>query len=193
MRIAVSGTHFSGKSTLVSALEKKLEGYSAMDEPYFLLEQEGYNFSDPPVVEDFEEQFWYCLDLIEESGPKTLFDRSPLDFLAYAMAILMFSMSGIPPAAGFFGKLIVFNAAVAEGYYILATLGILTSVVAAYYYLRIIKVMFFDDPANAFDGDVPFARQVVLFVSIVFVLGFVVKPSVFIESSMHAASLLFAG
>lgn len=87
MRIAVSGTHFSGKSTLVGALEKKLEGYSAVDEPYFLLEQEGYNFSDPPVVEDFEEQFWYCLDLIEESGPKTLFDRSPLDFLAYAMAI----------------------------------------------------------------------------------------------------------
>ena len=51
--------------------------------------------------------------------------------LAYGMAILMFSMSGIPPAAGFFGKLVVFNAAVAEGYYILAVLGVLTSVVAA--------------------------------------------------------------
>ncbi len=113
--------------------------------------------------------------------------------LAYAMAILMFSMSGIPPAAGFFGKLIVFNAAVSEGYYILATLGILTSVVAAYYYLRVIKVMFFDDSENAFDAGIPFARQVVLFVSIVFVLGFVIKPSIFIESSMHAAAVLFSG
>ncbi|CCB89975.1 AAA family ATPase [Simkania negevensis] len=87
MRIAVSGTHHSGKSTLVEALEKELKGYVAMDEPYFLLEQEGYIFSDPPVVADFEEQFWYCLDLIEESGPNVLLDRCPLDFLAYAMVI----------------------------------------------------------------------------------------------------------
>ncbi|HOO82081.1 MAG TPA: proton-conducting transporter membrane subunit, partial [Alphaproteobacteria bacterium] len=113
--------------------------------------------------------------------------------LAYAMAILMFSMSGIPPAAGFFGKLVVFNAAVAEGYYILATLGVLTSVVAAYYYLRVIKVMFFDEPADVFDGPIPFARRVVLFVCILFVLGFVIKPSVFIASSFNAASVLFAG
>ncbi|MCB1720591.1 MAG: NADH-quinone oxidoreductase subunit NuoN [Rhodospirillales bacterium] len=113
--------------------------------------------------------------------------------LAYAMAILMFSMSGIPPAAGFFGKLVVFNAAVAEGYYILATLGVLTSVVAAYYYLRVIKVMFFDEPADVFDGPIPFARRVVLFICILFVLGFVIKPSVFIASSFNAASVLFAG
>ncbi len=113
--------------------------------------------------------------------------------LAYAMTILMFSMSGIPPAAGFFGKLLVFNAAVAEGYYILATLGILTSVVAAYYYLRVIKVMFFDEPIDSFDKDMPFARRAALFISIVFVLGFVIKPSVFISSSLSAAASLFAG
>lgn len=87
MRIAVSGTHFSGKSTLVGALEKKLEGYSAIDEPYFLLEQEGYIFSDPPLLEDFAEQFKRSIRLIEESDPNTLFDRCPLDFLAYAMVI----------------------------------------------------------------------------------------------------------
>ncbi|MCB9983082.1 MAG: NADH-quinone oxidoreductase subunit NuoN [Rhodospirillales bacterium] len=113
--------------------------------------------------------------------------------LAYAMAILMFSMSGIPPAAGFFGKLAVFNAAVAQEYYVLATLGVLTSVVAAYYYLRVIKVMFFDEPVDAFDGPQPFARRMVLFVSILFVLGFAIKPSVFVASSMNAASVLFAG
>jgi NADH-quinone oxidoreductase subunit N len=113
--------------------------------------------------------------------------------LAYAMAILMFSMSGIPPAAGFFGKLVVFNAAVAEGYYVLATLGILTSVVAAYYYLRVIKVMFFDEPADVFDGGMPFARRAVLLISILFVLGFVIKPSVFVSSSFSAVASLFAG
>ena len=113
--------------------------------------------------------------------------------LAYAMAILMFSMSGIPPAAGFFGKLVVFNAAVAEGYYILAVLGVLTSVVAAYYYLRIIKVMFFDEPVDAFDKGMPFASRAVLAVSILFVVGFVVKPAVFIENAMNAASALFVG
>ena len=113
--------------------------------------------------------------------------------LAYAMAILMFSMSGIPPAAGFFGKLVVFNAAVAEGYYILATLGILTSVVGAYYYLRVIKVMFFDEAADAFDKDMPFARRAVLLISILFVLGFIIKPSVFIGSSLSAAASLFTG
>ncbi|MEZ5813591.1 MAG: NADH-quinone oxidoreductase subunit NuoN [Alphaproteobacteria bacterium] len=113
--------------------------------------------------------------------------------LAYAMAILMFSMSGIPPAAGFFGKLVVFNAAVGQGYYVLATLGILTSVVAAYYYLRVIKVMFFDEPADVFDGGMPFARRAVLLISILFVLGFVIKPSVFVSSSFSAVASLFAG
>ena len=111
--------------------------------------------------------------------------------LAYAMAILMFSMMGIPPAAGFFGKLVVFNAAVAEGYYVLATLGVLASIIAAYYYLRVIKVMFFDEPADAFDAGLPFARRCVLAISILFVLGFVIKPNIFIESSFNAASVLF--
>src|SRR5690606_21958966 len=65
--------------------------------------------------------------------------------LAYAMALLLFSMSGIPPLAGFFGKFLVFKAAVASGFYVLAVLGVVASVVAAFYYLRLIKVMFFDE------------------------------------------------
>ena len=111
--------------------------------------------------------------------------------LAYALAILMFSMSGIPPAAGFFSKMIIFNAAVAEEHYVLAVLGVLASVVAAYYYLKIIKTMFFDEAADAFDKDVPFVRRVVLCISVFFVIAFVVKPSVFINSSISAASALF--
>lgn len=56
MRIAISGTHFSGKSTLVSSLLKQLPSYVSVGEPYHLLEEEGYGFSDPPSVEDFEQQ-----------------------------------------------------------------------------------------------------------------------------------------
>lgn len=110
---------------------------------------------------------------------------------AYCMAALMFSMSGIPPLAGFFGKLFVFQAAVAQGYYVLATLGILTSVVAAYYYLRIIKVMFFDEAADPFDKQIGFERRAVLLVSMVFVMGFIFQPQIFYNAAMSAASSLF--
>jgi len=111
--------------------------------------------------------------------------------LAYSLCLMMFSMSGIPPAAGFFGKLLVFNAAVASGYYGLAIFGVLTSVVAAFYYLRVIKVMFFDAAEEPFDTDMPFARRVVLLLSVLFVLGFVLKPSLLVDSTMSAVSVLF--
>ena len=71
--------------------------------------------------------------------------------LALAMAVFMFSMAGIPPLSGFFGKLYVFLAAVQSGMWTLAVIGVLTSVVGAYYYLRVVKVMYFDAPAAAFD------------------------------------------
>ncbi len=71
--------------------------------------------------------------------------------LALAFAVFMFSMAGIPPFSGFFGKLYVFYAAVQAGYWTLAVIGVLTSVIGAYYYLRIIKVMYFDDSQPAFD------------------------------------------
>ena len=113
--------------------------------------------------------------------------------MAYAMAILMFSMSGIPPMAGFFGKLLIFEAAIAQELYILAVFGVLSSVVAAYYYLRIVKVMFFEEEGDAFDGDLPFARRIVLFVSVMFVLAFAIKPGLIVASTQGAASVLFAG
>ncbi len=117
--------------------------------------------------------------------------NSPL--LAYAMAILMFSMSGIPPMAGFFGKLFIFQAAVAQGMFVLAVFGVLTSVVAAFYYLRVIKVMFFDEPADPFDREMAFARRAVIFISIVFVLGFIAAPNLLMTTSFHAATALFTG
>ncbi len=113
--------------------------------------------------------------------------------LAYAMAVLMFSMSGIPPLAGFFGKLLVFHAAVDAQLYILAVLGVLTSVVAAYYYLRIIKVMFFDAAADAFDRDTSFSRNGVLAIAVIFVIAFAFKPSWLVSASQSVAATLFTG
>ena len=71
--------------------------------------------------------------------------------LAAGLAIFMFSLAGIPPLAGFFGKLYVFLAAVDAGLTWLAVIGVLTSVVGAYYYLRIVKIAYFDAPGDALD------------------------------------------
>jgi NADH-quinone oxidoreductase subunit N len=71
--------------------------------------------------------------------------------MALLLAILMFSMAGIPPLAGFFGKLYVFMAAIEAKLYALAIIGVLASVVAAYYYIRIVKLMYFDEAGVAFD------------------------------------------
>lgn len=111
--------------------------------------------------------------------------------LAYSMAALMFSMSGIPPLAGFFGKLMVFQAAVAQGYIVLAVLGIITSVIAAYYYLRIIKVMFFDEPKEGFEKALTNSRRILLIASMVFITLFIVFPSPLINAAQIAASSLF--
>lgn len=112
-------------------------------------------------------------------------------WLAYPMAVLMFSMSGIPPMAGFFGKFMVFQAAVESGLYVLAVLGVITSVVAAYYYLRIIKVMFFDDPAEKFDSGIEFPRKLVIGLSVLVVLAFILNPSSLVEMSQGAVASLF--
>ena len=78
-----------------------------------------------------------------------LSQRAPL--MALALAILMFSLAGIPLLAGFFGKLYIFLAAVNAGLFTLAIFGVVTSVVAAYYYVRIVKIMYFDEPQVSFD------------------------------------------
>ena len=72
--------------------------------------------------------------------------------LAIALTFLLFSLAGIPPLAGFFGKWFVFVAAVEQGLILLAVFGVLASAVSAYYYLRIIKIIWFDEPAPAFEG-----------------------------------------
>jgi NADH-quinone oxidoreductase subunit N len=70
--------------------------------------------------------------------------------LAAALAIFMFSLAGIPPLFGFYAKFAVFNAAIGAGLFPLAVIGYVASVIGAYYYLRVVKTMYFDDPAPAF-------------------------------------------
>lgn len=113
-------------------------------------------------------------------------------WLAYPLAILMFSMSGIPPMAGFFGKMIIFQAAMQSGLYILAVFGVVMSVVAAYYYIRIIKVMFFDEPAEKLDTDqIDWPRKVLIGLSLAIVVLFIFFPSVLVTLSQDAAGGLF--
>ena len=69
--------------------------------------------------------------------------------LAFFLAMLLFSLAGIPPLAGFFAKYYVFLAAIKAGLFALAVIGVLASVVGAYYYLLIVKIMYFDEPAGA--------------------------------------------
>lgn len=87
MRIAVTGTHRVGKSTLIEALEERLEGYRTVDEPYLLLEEEGYAFASPPSLDDFLEQLRRSMELLEdvEGTRNVLLDRCPLDFLGYLL------------------------------------------------------------------------------------------------------------
>ena len=113
--------------------------------------------------------------------------------MAAAMAVFMFSMAGIPPLAGFFGKLYVFLAAVNEGLYTLAIIGVLTSVVGAYYYLRIVKIMYFDEPADAFDKTAGREVGVIMTVAGLFTLLFFVLPSPIVNAATQAAAVLFAG
>ncbi|NOK02481.1 MULTISPECIES: AAA family ATPase [Myxococcus] len=85
MRIAVTGSHRVGKSTLIDLLGKRLKGYRFAEEPYFLLEEEGYEFASPPSLEDFLAQLRFSVELLEgeKRSQNILFDRCPLDFLGY--------------------------------------------------------------------------------------------------------------
>ena len=86
MRIAVSGTHFSGKSTLVEALSEALPQYTTIDEPYHLLQEEGYEFAELPSIEDFELQLERSIESLDEKAPNIIFDRCPADILGYLLS-----------------------------------------------------------------------------------------------------------
>ena len=111
--------------------------------------------------------------------------------LAIALTALMFSFVGIPPLAGFFGKLYVFLAAINAGLYWLAVIGLLTSVVGAFYYLRIVKLMYFDEARESFDS--PIDKELVAVIAFCSILVglFFAYPTPMIKGAAVAAETLF--
>ncbi|MBV8612516.1 MAG: NADH-quinone oxidoreductase subunit NuoN [Acetobacteraceae bacterium] len=110
--------------------------------------------------------------------------------LALAFAVFMFSMAGIPPLSGFFAKLYVFLAAVDAQMWTLAVIGVLTSVVSAFYYIRIVKVMYIDAPEPAFDRK-PTGVAFVATVTALYTLFFFLFPGPFVAAADSAAAALF--
>jgi len=110
--------------------------------------------------------------------------------MAFLLAMLLFSLAGIPPLAGFFAKFYVFLAAIHADLYALAVIGVLLSVVAAYYYLRIVKIMYFDAPAERFEP-MPATLAAVLGVSGIFVIVYCLYPAPLVALAGSAAKSLF--
>jgi NADH-quinone oxidoreductase subunit N len=110
--------------------------------------------------------------------------------MAFFLLVLMFSLAGVPPMAGFFAKYYVFLAAINSGLYALAVIGVLSSVVGAYYYLMIVKTMYFDEPAQSFQS-MPGLLRLVLGISGLINLLFVAYPAPLVGAAAAAAKSLF--
>lgn len=109
--------------------------------------------------------------------------------MAFILAMLFFSLAGVPPLAGFFAKFYVFAAAVKAELYGLAIIGVLSSVVGAFYYLRIVKVMFFDEAKPRFSATAPYVRLVMIAAGL-FVVFYAVYPSPLVDAAAAAAKSL---
>jgi NADH-quinone oxidoreductase subunit N len=139
--------------------------------------------------------FACILAMRREEGPiETIADLAGLARtngpMAFLFAMLLFSLAGVPPLAGFFAKFYVFLAAIKAGLYVLAVIGVIASVIGAYYYLMIVKVMYFDEPAPAFSPMRP-ELKVVLGVTGLFNLLFFVVPGPLVNAAAAAARSLF--
>ncbi|GBU18956.1 MULTISPECIES: NADH-quinone oxidoreductase subunit NuoN [Methylobacterium] len=110
--------------------------------------------------------------------------------LAFCLAMMMFSLAGIPPLAGFFAKFYVFAAAIKEGLVTLAVIGVVTSVVGAFYYLRLVKVMYFDEPQAGYER-IPPGSAIVLGLSSVVVILFWLAPAPLVAVAGAAAKALY--
>jgi len=110
--------------------------------------------------------------------------------MAFFFAMLLFSLAGIPPLAGFFAKFFVFMAAIKAGLFTLAVLGVIASVVGAYYYLLIVKIMYFDEPAEGFEP-MPYELRAVLAATGLFNLLFFIYPAPLVDAANNAAKALF--
>ena len=115
-------------------------------------------------------------DLDDLSG---LSKNHPL--ISFSLLILLFSLAGIPPMAGFFAKFYIFISVIEESMYFLAIVGLLSTVVAAFYYLKIIKIIYFDEAKRKYDQPKYFGLKLSLAISTLFVLLYFIYPSILIN------------
>jgi NADH-quinone oxidoreductase subunit N len=113
--------------------------------------------------------------------------------VALALLVFMFSLAGIPPMAGFFGKLYIFLAAIDAELYTLAVIGVVSSVVGAFYYLRIIKIVYFDENEAPLDKQTDRPLRLVITVAGLAILLFFIWPGPVVETAAQAAAALFQG
>src|SRR5882724_2325359 len=138
-----------------------------------------------------------CILLMRQKGKlvEGIYDLAGLSRtnppMAAALAIFMFSLAGVPPLAGFFGKFYVFYAAVQVNLIWLAVIGFVTSVVSAFYYLRIVKVMYFDEPVGSFDRSPGWSMNAIIAGSGLLVLLFLVFAGPVLDAAQAAAASLF--
>ncbi len=135
-----------------------------------------------------------CMRTAEGQPSENIEDLAGLSksnpFMALVLTALMFSLAGIPPLAGFFAKYFVFVAAIEAKLYALAIIGVLASVVGAYYYLRVIKVMWFDDAKGGF-APASAGLKLVYGLSGLFVIAYVLFGSILGDAADAAAKSLF--
>ena len=116
----------------------------------------------------------YLEEIAELSG---MSKNHPLESLS--LLIILFSLAGIPPLAGFFAKFYIFMAVIESGMYTLAIIGLVTTVVSAFYYIRIVKIMYFDNPKKPFESFRDFGIYGSLILSCIFLVSFFLYPSIF--------------
>jgi len=114
----------------------------------------------------------YCENLNDLSG---ISKHHPI--LSISLLVFLFSLAGIPPLAGFFAKLYIFIAVIESKMYTLAIIGLLSTVISAFYYLRIIKIIYFDDASKSFDQIKNLGISTTLFLSSLILVSFLVYPS----------------
>jgi len=115
----------------------------------------------------------YCEDIKDLSG---ISKQNPL--LAISFLIIMFSLAGIPPLAGFFAKFYVFMSVIESGMYTLAIVGLLSTVISAFYYLRIVKIIYFDEIKNSLDKVKDLGITSTIFLSCSILVLFFLYPSI---------------
>ncbi len=129
-----------------------------------------------------------CLLMLKRNDKyfETLDDLSGLSkhhpILSLCLLIILFSLAGIPPLAGFFAKFYIFKAVIEQSMYFLAIVGLLSTVIAAFYYLRIIKIIYFDQEKEKYDNDHSLWLKFSLSVSTIFILMYFIFPSQIIEA-----------